>query len=90
MINSVTELLNSMTPDIYHNLKRAVELGKWSHGEVLSNEQRELCCQAVIIYEEKHLPLEQRSGYIPPKKHTHCGSSTGEIADDDEQPLRFS
>jgi len=55
----------------------------------LSKEQRELCLQAVIAYEEKHLSPEERTGYIPPKKHTHCGSTEGNVADDDIQPLTF-
>ena len=88
MIQNISELLNNITPDIYQNLKRVVELGKWPNGEVVSTEQRSLCMQAVIAYEEKNFSEEQRSGYIPPKKHTHCGSTKSEIADD-EQPLQF-
>lgn len=61
------QLLNAITPDIYQNLKRAVELGKWPDGNRLTAEQRELCMQAMIAYENKRLPPEQRSGYVPPK-----------------------
>ncbi|MGH1485950.1 MAG: YeaC family protein [Cellvibrionaceae bacterium] len=89
MINSFSELLDNVTPDVYQNLKRAVELGKWPTGERISAEQRQLCLQAVIAYEKKNLPPEKHSGYIPPAKHTHCGSTKGDIADDAEQPLKF-
>ena len=89
MINSFSELLDNINPDIYQSLKRAVELGKWPNGEKISAEQRQLCLQAVIAYEKKNLPPEEHSGYIPPAKHTHCGSTKGDIADDTEQPLNF-
>ncbi|UZJ45299.1 YeaC family protein [Marinimicrobium sp. C6131] len=81
------DLLNSLTPEIYDNLKRAVELGKWPDGRVVTPEQRQHCMEAVIAYEHKHLPPEQHTGYIPPKPHTHCGGE-GEVAEA-EQPLKW-
>ncbi|MAN52274.1 MULTISPECIES: YeaC family protein [unclassified Marinimicrobium] len=81
------DLLNSLTPEIYDNLKRAVELGKWPDGRVVTPEQRQHCMEAVIAYEHKHLPPEQHTGYIPPKPHTHCGGE-GEVAEAD-QPLKW-
>ncbi|WP_024460036.1 YeaC family protein [Marinimicrobium sp. LS-A18] len=81
------DLLNSLTPEIYDNLKRAVELGKWPDGRVVTPEQRQHCMEAVIAYEHKHLPPEQHTGYIPPKPHTHCGGE-GEVAEADE-PLKW-
>jgi len=95
MINNVADLVNNITPDIYKQLKRAVELGKWPTGEKISKEQRELCLQAVIAYENIHVSPEDRTGHIPPKEHTHCGSKNGELVLDDEiikdnvQPLSF-
>ncbi|WP_179957581.1 YeaC family protein [Exilibacterium tricleocarpae] len=83
------ELLDTLTPEVYANLKRAVELGKWPDGRPLTREQRQLSLQAVIAYEVKHLPEHERSGYIPPKTHSHCGGS-GELAGPDaEQPLNW-
>ena len=89
MFTSLEQLLAAINPDIYQQLKRAVELGKWPNGSALTQEQRGLCLQAVIAYEDTHLPPEQRSGYIPPKSHDHCGSTGGNIADDITQPLKF-
>lgn len=66
------QLLSSITPAIYQNLKRAIELGKWPDGNRLSTDQRALCMQAVIAYEKKHLPAEQHTGYIEPKPHAAC------------------
>jgi uncharacterized protein YeaC (DUF1315 family) len=95
MINNVSDLVNNMTPDIYKQLKRVVELGKWPTGEKMSKEQSALCLQAVIAYEENNLLPENRTGYIAPKKHTHCGSTKGEVVlegnvvSDEAQPLTF-
>lgn len=83
------QLINTMTPDIYQNLKRAVELGKWPNGEKLSPEQRHTCLQAVIAYDHRHKPEEERVGFIHTKKHVHCGSD-GDVAGLDEpQPLKW-
>ena len=90
MISSIEDLLNNITPEMYQQLKQSVELGKWPTGQAISKEQRQLCLQAVIAYEQKHLKPEERTGYIPPKEHTHCGSTQGEIADDEEKPLNFT
>ena len=49
------QLLSSITPDIYENLKRAVELGKWPDGRALSDEQKALCMQAIIAYDQRKI-----------------------------------
>lgn len=82
------DILNAITPEVYENLKRAIELGKWPDGRALTREQREHCMQAVIAYELKHVPAEERTGYVPPKNHTHCGGE-GEIAEPEEKPLKW-
>ncbi|UTF60712.1 YeaC family protein [Gilvimarinus sp. DA14] len=86
-MSDFNQLLASLTPEIYANMKRAVELGKWPDGRVLTSEQRELCMQAVIAYEHQHLPAEQHTGYIPPQPHSHCGSSDDDS--DIETPLKW-
>lgn len=75
----IETLIQNITPEIYENLKTAVELGKWANGEVLSEEQRQLCMQAVIMY-ERTLPEQERSGYI----EQSCKSSSN---DDDTQNI---
>lgn len=87
--SNIGDLIDSITPEVYQNLQRAVELGKWPNGAVIDSEQRQLCMQAVIAYEQRHLEPEQRSGYIPPVPHQHCGTTQGEVVDNDEQPLNF-
>lgn len=92
-MNDFANLLNNITPDIYQSLKTAVEIGKWPTGIKLTDEQKSLCMQAVIAYEQKHLPPEKHTGYIDTKKHTHCGSEEGELVmgnkNDETQPLKF-
>jgi hypothetical protein len=81
------ELLKSITPEAYQNLKLAVEIGKWPDGRALSAEQRELCLQAVIAYEQKNVAEHERTGYID-----RGSKAEGEVCDDDhqhEQPLKW-
>ncbi len=65
-MNTLQDMLQMITPEVYDNIKRAVEIGKWLDGTKLDAAQRELCMQALIAYERKHLPEEERSGYIAP------------------------
>ncbi|MBK6581961.1 MAG: DUF1315 family protein [Gammaproteobacteria bacterium] len=58
------DILQLITPEVHASLRRAVEIGKWADGNPLSREQRELCLQAVIAYEQRHLEARQRTGYI--------------------------
>ena len=67
-------LLDSLTPEVYIALKTAVEIGKWPNGERLSQHQRELCLQAVIYYDCRHHPEQDRIGFIERETHDHCGS----------------
>jgi uncharacterized protein YeaC (DUF1315 family) len=57
-------VLEFVTPEVHAGLMRAVEIGRWSDGTPLTREQRELCMQAVIAFEARELPPEQRTGYI--------------------------
>lgn len=85
---NINDILNSITPEVYENLKRAIELGKWPDGRAVTREQREHCMQAVIAYELKNVPAEERTGYVPPKNHSHCGGE-GEVAEPEEKPLKW-
>lgn len=77
---NLDHLISCITPDIYENLKEAIELGRWKDGQKLTTEQRESCMAAVIAYEAKHLAEEERTGFIDrgPKKQ-------GDVCDDDIQ-----
>jgi uncharacterized protein YeaC (DUF1315 family) len=58
------DILQLITPEVHASLRRAVEIGKWADGNPLSREQSELCLQAMIAYEQRHLEVQQRTGYI--------------------------
>lgn len=83
----IEQVLQALTPAVYESLKRAVEIGKWPDGAKLTVEQRALCLQAVIAYDTSNKPADERVGFIPSKKHQHCGSSVGELAEDGSAPL---
>lgn len=73
------KMIETMTPEIYQNLRRAVELGRWPDGRPVTPEQRESALQAVIAWGERHLPPEQRVGYVD--KGHKAGDSCDEPAE---------
>lgn len=75
------QLLNSITPDIYQQLQKAVEIGKWPDGRSITEEQRSLCIQAIIAYDQRK-PETQRTGYVPPKESA-CAT------DDKPKPIKW-
>ena len=80
-MNDFTQQSEQLTPEMYRRFRTALELGKWPDGSAMSGEQRDIVLQALIVYENRHLPPEKRTGYI----EDGCRSQAG----DDEQPLRF-
>ncbi len=48
------QLINAITPEAYQRLLSAVETGKWPEGTPLSQQQRDSCMQAVMLYQSKH------------------------------------
>jgi uncharacterized protein len=88
-------VLAALTPDIVDRLRTAVELGKWPNGDRLTAEQRATSMQAVLIWEAKHLPENQRVGYIDKghKEDEACDSDSSLVLpsspSDEERPLRL-
>ena len=58
------QFVDSLSPDVVDRLRKGVETGRWPDGTALTPEQCEHSLQAVIAWEEKHLPAEQRVGFI--------------------------
>ena len=78
------QMIESMSPEIYRSMRQALELGRWPDGRPLTAKQKEDTMQAVIAWGEKHLPPEQRIGYID------RGKKAGEVCDEpDEKPLNW-
>ena len=82
-------LLESITPDTLGNLRQAVELGRWPDGRKLEPAQRELCLQAVIAWESRNLPAEQRTGYIGQGCKSQSKDPAATSREQDETILRF-
>ena len=67
-------------------LKRAIEIGKFPDGRRLTDEQRELCMEAVLAWEMRHLPPEQHTGYID-RGSKADGEQCATPGHDHEQPI---
>lgn len=76
-MTTFTDMIENITPEIYESLKLAVEIGKWSDGRKLTQEQKELSLQAVIAWEMQNLPEDQRTGYMGPQE---CSSKSAPVA----------
>lgn len=78
------QLIDTMTPEIYRNLKNSVEVGKWPDGKALTREQREHAMAAIIAWGQAHLSEHERVGFIDK------GHKAGEVCDDpEEMPLSW-
>ena len=78
------QTIENMSPEVYQRLVRAIELGRWPDGKVLTPEQRAHAMQAVIAWGELHLPAQERVGYIEKKQ------KDGEQCDEPlETPLQW-
>ena len=60
---SIEQLIDEMNADVYASLKLAIELGKWGDGSRFDAKQIDCCMQAVILYEAKHQPEQNRVGF---------------------------
>jgi uncharacterized protein YeaC (DUF1315 family) len=89
---SFEKLINNITPEIHISLKRAIEIGRWPDGRSLTQEQKELCMEAVISFEQRFVDETERVGFIDRAK-----KEEGEMCDDDivadpnqEKPLKWT
>lgn len=58
------KMIDDINPDTYDSLRQSLELGKWPDGTRLTREQKELTMMAIIAWEQKNLPEEERTGYL--------------------------
>ncbi len=62
---NVNDLINAMTPEIYLNMKQAVELGRWGDGRIMTKEQKSHSLEALIRYEHLNdISEADRVGYV--------------------------
>ena len=76
------DVAEAISPDVYKQFKLAIELGKWPDGRALSVAQKEICLQAIMLYEAKHqVAATERVGYVDSTKKTEpC--ATDKVKDD--------
>jgi hypothetical protein len=80
------DVAQQISPDIYLRFKEALELGKWPDGRILSKEQKEICLQAIIVYEAAQaMPEEQRVGYVDSTKKKLSSAPK----DDEVKPVKI-
>lgn len=84
--NDSANVLANMTPEIYARFQEAIAIGRWPNGDVLNQEQKETCMQAVIIYESTYVAKEQRTGFVPQKDKPCADKNQHHSA---EQPLQW-
>ena len=83
------QLISNITPEIHTALRRAIEIGKWPNGQRLTPEQKELCMEAVINYEHRHLDEHERVGFIDRGSKAE-GEMCGDSPNGDEAfPLKW-
>ena len=74
----IQQLVKAMTPEVYENLRNAVETGKWPDGNALSEEQKSNSMQAVLMYQAQ---VEQSD------QHMTIGKN-GEVVQKSRQQLQ--
>ncbi|MFT5593575.1 MAG: hypothetical protein ACI8SR_001956 [Oceanicoccus sp.] len=85
---NIEDLIASMTPMIYNNMKEALELGRWGDGREVTSEQKEYSLEALIRYEHLHnIPQEQRVGYVDMTNKRQ--QKNKKVADDGEQLIKI-
>lgn len=82
-------LIARMDANTCESLKRAIEIGKFPDGRRLTDDQRALCMEAVLTWEIRHLPPEQRTGYIDRGSKSAGETCAGDDHRHDEQPLNI-
>lgn len=53
-----------LSPEIYQQFKTSIATGKWPDGRRLTEEQRAIVMESIIIYENAYLPSEEHTGHI--------------------------
>jgi len=82
---NIDDLIASMTPEIYKNMKEAVELGRWGDGRAMTPEQKEFSIEAMIRYEDKNnIPETERVGYVDMTNKKNKKKDQG-----DTQPIKI-
>jgi len=84
------QLIASMTPEIYRNMRQAVELGRWGDGRIMQPEQKEICVEAMIRYEHlNNVPETERVGYVDMTNHRKKKAEKALADANEPQPIKI-
>lgn len=61
-------VVQNLSPDVVSRLRKSLETGRWPDGRELTAQQKEDTLQALIAWDEAHLPKDQRVGFIDNSK----------------------
>ena len=91
---NINELVKNLTPDVYENLRTAVELGKWPDGKPLNDAQKDNSLQLVMAYQAKVLKSTEHftvgaDGQIVTRNKNDLKNQFKEETDDAEGIARF-
>lgn len=92
---AIEQMMSALTPEIVESFRRAIEISKWPDGRRITAAQRATCMQAIIAWEHRYLPENQRIGYIDKgdkQEGEVCESSHDDGHDHDhdhEKPISF-
>lgn len=88
---NIEDLIAAMTPDIYQNMKQALELGRWGDGRAVTPEQKANSLEAMIRYEHlNNIAETERVGYVD-MTNKRKKKQEAELAkqQDDVQPIKI-
>lgn len=63
-------LIANMSPDVYRRMQQCVETGRWLDGNVMTQEQRDVALQAVMLYQatcersEQHMTVNAQGEVV--------------------------
>lgn len=87
---NIDDLIANMTPQIYQNMKDALELGRWGDGRALTPEQKEFTLEAMIRYEHMNNIAEtERVGYVDMTNKKKKKAMEQFAAQGDTQPIKI-
>ncbi|MDM1247851.1 YeaC family protein [Acinetobacter sichuanensis] len=86
---NIEQMLSVLDADVVARLRTAVEIGKWANGVALTQEQRQICMQAVIAWEHQNLAETERSGYIDKGHKDEGDECDSHVPEPEFKPIRF-
>lgn len=64
-----------LTPALYRQFKSSVATGKWPDGRKVTDQQKAILLQSIIIYETHHVAENQRTGVLDDTCESRDGAS---------------